>query len=129
MIQTVGCVGDQAGLHGACTEGVDADDLQHVAAIGELGIDFHDRARHRNLGQPRQLRIDRFIETAARSSHLEIGVAGEKLHAERELVDCSAGDELHGVAERNSERDREHRQRAARLVLRERTGEHGSRRG
>ncbi len=130
MIQAVAGIRDQAGLHGAGAEDVDADDLQHVVAIGELGVDLDDRARHGDLRQARaSSRIDRFVETAARAAHLEIGVAGEKLHAERELVDRGAGDERHRVAERDAERDGEHRQRAARLVLRQRAGEHGARRG
>jgi hypothetical protein len=90
MIETVVRLGDQAGLHGAGTEDVDADDLQHVVAIAELGIRLDDGTRYGHLGQPGQLRIDRLVETAARAAHLEIGVAGEELHAESEFVDRSA---------------------------------------
>ena len=37
--------------------------------------------------QSREQRIERLVEAAARPAHLEIGVAGERLHALRELVD------------------------------------------
>ncbi len=75
MIQAVGGVSDQAGLHGGRTEYVDADDLQRIAAIGELGVELDHRARRGHLAQPGKLRIERFVETAPRSSHLEIRVA------------------------------------------------------
>ena len=54
------------------------------------------------------MRIEAFVEAASRTSKLQIGLAGEGLHAERELVDRGGGDELHGVAERDAESDREH---------------------
>ena len=124
VIQAVGGIRDQPRLHCGCTEYVDADNLERIAAIGELCIELDHRARRGHLAQPRKLWIDRFVEAASRTSHLEIRIARKKLHAERELVDRCAGDELHCVAERDAECDGEHRQYAARLVLRERTGEH-----
>ena len=75
MIQTIAGVCDQSGLHGACTEHIDTDDLQRIAAIGELGIELDHRARLGHTRQSGKPRIDRFVETAARTTHLEIRVA------------------------------------------------------
>src|SRR3984893_3227523 len=124
MIEAVRGVRDQAGLHDACTEYLDSYALQCVAALGELRVELDHRARRGHLAQSGKYRIDRFVETAPRTSHLEIRIAREKLHAERKLVHCRTGNELYRVAERNPERDGEHRQHAARLVLRERSGKH-----
>src|ERR1700676_1286097 len=129
MIKAIGGVRDQTGLHDAGTEYIDTDDLQRVAAIGELRIELDHRARRGHLAQSGKCRIDRFVETAPRTSHVKIRIAREKLHAKRELVDCRTGNELYRVAERNPERDGEHRQHAARLVLRERSGKHELQRG
>src|ERR1700675_3935238 len=100
MIKAIRGIRDQARLHGACTEYIDPNDLQRIAAIGELRVELDHRARRGNLAQPGKSRIDRFVETAPWTSHLKIRIARKKLHPERELVDCGTGNELHRVAER-----------------------------
>ena len=113
----------------AGTEYIDTDELQHVATIGELRVELDHRACRGHLAQPGKCRIDRFVETAPRTSHLKICIARQKLHAKRKLVHCRTGNELYRIAERDPERDGEHRQHVARLVLRKRSGKYEPQRG
>ena len=58
-------------------------------------------------------RVERFVEAGARAAHHQVGFAGEVPRGELELVDRARVDEVHRDAERNAERDGEHRERSA----------------
>ncbi len=116
--------GDEPGLDESGTEDIDADDPERVVAARELRVDLDHGTRHGHARQPREHRIDALVEPGTRPAHLEIGLAGKRLHALRELVHRRLVDELHRVAERDAERDREHGERGTHPVLRERAPQH-----
>ena len=93
--------------------------LQHVVAIGDPRVDLDHGTRDRNLGHPRELRKSASSKPLRGPRTSEVGGAGQKLHALSELVDRCRADELHRVAERDAQRDRENRQKAACFVLRQ----------
>ena len=105
---------------------IETDDLERCVAANDLGVDLDDGARHRHLRHPGDAGIDRFGETAARSAHLEVGIAREHLDALRQLVDRGGIDELHRVAQRHAECDRQHREHGADPILRERAAHRGA---
>jgi hypothetical protein len=119
-IEAVDGARDHSWLQVTRAKHVDADDPQRCVPPGELGIDFYHGARDGHVPQPRDLWIEGFRKAAARPADFEIGVAGQRLHALRKLVDGRGVDELHRVTERDPERYRDHRQRGPCPVLRER---------
>jgi len=58
----------------ACAKNVETDDAQHLVALRELRIDLDQRTRDRDLGQCRELRVQRFVEAAAGSANFEIKI-------------------------------------------------------
>ena len=82
---------DQAGLHAGSAEGVDADDFQHVVAIGNPRIDLHNRTCDRDFRHACEPWIDAFVKAGTRAAHLKIGGAGEELHAIGALVPDERG--------------------------------------
>src|SRR5262249_11354026 len=123
QVQTILRLGNQTWLDARCAEGVDAQDLQDVLAAAQLGVDLDDRARQRYFRKARKLRVQALVEAAAWTADLQIGLSGEHLHSERELVDRGCRDELYRVSKRDPEGDRKQRQQASRLVVRESSGE------
>ena len=99
--------------------------LSGASPPDDLRVDFDDRTRHGHVRHPRDAGIDCLRKAATRPAHLEIGVAGERPHTLRQLVDRGRVDELHRVAERDAERDRKDRERDAHPVLRERAAHRG----
>ena len=117
---------DQSGA-----KNVDADDPQRLLPAVHAGFDLDHGARHRHLGQPRDLRIERFVEAGARAADGQVGVTGQGLQGLGELAERRMIDQLHRVAERHTERNREHRHGKTAFALpqgsdQEESREHGS---
>ena len=81
------------------------------------------RQRHAAPSREHRDRAPRRSRSAVRAPR-DRPLAGQRLHALRELVHAACVDELHRVAERDAERDREHGERDPQPVLRERAAQH-----
>ena len=85
---------------------VDAYERQRRVATAHRDIGFDDGARDGDAVEPREQRIECLVEAGARPAHLEIGISGKRRKSRRKLVHRGTIDELDGVAERDTERDR-----------------------
>ena len=105
---------------------VDAVDPQRIRAADDLGIDLHHRARHRDVVGARDAREQHLVEAAARTANLEVRRARHRLHPAHEFGHRGPVDRRHREAERDAQRDREHRQREASTVAAECAADRGA---
>ncbi len=98
------------------------------AAPRDFRVDLDDGTRDRDSRRTRDFGVERLVEARARPAHFEIGIAGEHPHALPELVDRRLVDELDGEAQRDTERDRQDRERRSHAVLCERSPKDRARR-
>jgi hypothetical protein len=113
----------ERGLDVAGAEDVDAHDVQRVGAAREPGVELDARARRGDLRQLGDGRVDGFGKPGAGPANFEVGVARERLHAQRKLVDRGPVDELDRVTERDAERNGYHGKQRARAVVRQRAAQ------
>jgi hypothetical protein len=85
---------------------VDAYERQRRVATAHRDIGFDDGARDGDAVELREQRIECLVEAGARPAHLDICISGKRRKSRRKLVHRGTIDELDGVAERDTERDR-----------------------
>ena len=122
-IEPIGGERHECRLDDARAEDVDADDAQRLVAPRDPRVDLDHGTRCSDAALPCQHRVQALVEARARSPHLEIGCAGKRLDALGELPDSAGVDQLHRKPESDAQRQREHRQRGAPAILRERTAQ------
>ena len=70
---------------------------------------LHDRTRDRDAGHARDTRVEFLVEARARRAHREIRHAEQAARRQLDLVRRDTIDQVHGEAERDAQRNRDHR--------------------
>ena len=94
-------------------ERVDAEQLQRAAAIRQTCADIDDGTCDRDHRQLRERRVKRLVETLPGSLHGQVRDPEQAARRELHFVCGDAIDEMHRQPERDTERDRHHRDRRA----------------
>lgn len=92
---------------------VDTGDMERVLGIGDADIELEHRAYGVYAADARNGRVKGFRETAAPAAHFDIGFSGDGAYGSRYVRHRRAVDEVHGVSQRNAERDAQDRQEQA----------------
>ena len=109
QVEGIDSFGEQAGLQLTRPEQIDPDDRQRFVAPRDPRLDLERRTDRRDSGPSRDQRIQRLVETFARTPQRQIGIPGQHPRRLRHLADRRRIDDLHREAERHAERDRQHR--------------------
>ncbi len=114
---TAGDVADERGLQGGGAKRVEPEHLERLAAPGQGGLELEDGTCCADRRIACELGEQPLREALARTAHHDVGFAHEALGRQAELVQSGRVDQIHRGAERDPERDGEHRDRQARRLL------------
>ncbi len=104
-------VADEGGLQGGGAKRIESEHLERLAAPGQGGLELEDGTGRVDRGIACELGEQPFREALARTAHHDVGFADEPLGRQAELVQCGGVDQIYRGAERDSQRDGEHRDR------------------
>src|SRR5207302_4088642 len=89
---------------------IDADHPDAALGPRQPGVEFQPGTHRGDPREPGDHRIERLRKSAAPASDLQVRLAGEAAHRRGELVHRGAVDQVHAVAERDTEGDAEDRE-------------------
>ena len=89
---------------------IDADQPDGPLGPRQPGVELQAGAHRGDAGEPGDGRIERLRKSAAPAPYFQVRLAGEAAHRRGELVHRGAVDQVHAVAERDTEGDAEDRE-------------------